>query len=37
MGRKAVDSNELFIDGLEIRSRTASARKARASNISWTA
>jgi acyl-CoA dehydrogenase len=27
LGRKAVDSNELFIDGLRIPSRIASARK----------
>ena len=38
MGRKAVDSNMLFIDGLEGAGRaTASARRARASTISCTA
>ena len=38
MGRKAVDSNELFIDGLSrSRRTTASARRARASSTSCTA
>ena len=38
MGRKAVDSNKIFIDDLRgPRSRTGSARKARASSTSCTA
>ncbi len=38
MGRKAVDSNLLFIDGLEVpASKTASARRAGASSTSCTA
>jgi hypothetical protein len=37
MARKAVDSNELFIDGLEFRSTTGSATKGRASESCFTA
>jgi acyl-CoA dehydrogenase len=37
MGRKCVDSNQLFIDGLEIPWRTASARRGAASSTSCTA
>jgi len=36
LGRAAVDSNEIFIDGLEIPRRTSSARWAAASTTSST-